>query len=252
MADGGGSGLLGRLFSTVLILGLLGVVGWLLSERNAHHYFLHTDGRMVLIERGFMLPYGHGPYRPRDPALDKAYAPVRLPDGMAAPADEELEERGDLDRRLGEILLEAAKTRLSQTDAARLTDGIAYLDRAMLLQQLGFDQRRELQSQRAEVAYFEAADRISRALAALQDAQGLLRLATTGSQAHAKEAADLLDRLGPALDGLLRATRASSILPADDADLPATPVAAAAAKAVEAPAAAPPATPRPARAADGG
>lgn len=220
MAEGGGSGLLGRLFSTLLILVLLGAVGWLLSERNAHHYFLHTDGRIVLIERGFMLPYGHGPYRPREPALDKAYAPVRLPDGMPAPADEELEERGDLDRRLGEILLEAAKTRLSQTDAARLEDGIAYLDRAMLLEQLGFDQRRALQAQRAEVAYFEASDRIARALAALQDAQGLLRLATTGSQAHAKDAADLLDRMGAPLDALLRATRASSILPAEDAELP--------------------------------
>ncbi|MHB8420841.1 MAG: hypothetical protein ACYDCL_22425 [Myxococcales bacterium] len=220
MAEGGGGGLLGRLLSTLLILALLGAVGWLLAERNAHHYFLHADGRTVLVERGFMLPYGHGPYRPRDPALDEAYAPVHLPDGMAPPPDEELEERGDLDRRLGDLLLEAAKTRLAQTDPTRLSDGIAYLDRAMLLQQLGPSQRRALQAQRAEVAYYEATDRIARALAALQEAQGLLHLATTGSQAHVREAADLLDRLTPALDGLLRATRASSILPAADAALP--------------------------------
>jgi hypothetical protein len=207
-------------FNTLLILALIGVVGWLAAERNNHHYFIHTEGRTVLIERGWELPYGHGPYHPRDPAQNQAYAAIHLPDGTKGPVEEEFEERGDLDRRLGDILLEAAKARLGQSDAARLPEGIAYLDQAALLQQLTSDQRHQLHSQRAEVAYFEASDRIARALAALQDARGLLKLAATGSHSNARDAADLLDRMGPPLEGLLRATRGSAILPADDAELP--------------------------------
>jgi hypothetical protein len=207
-------------FSTLLILGLLGTVCWLAAERNNHHYFIRTEGRTVLIDRGWELPYGHGPFRPRDPGQAQAYSTIHLPEGTKGPVEEEFEERGDLDRRLGDILLDAAKTRLAQADPARLPEGIAYLDQAAQLQQLGSEQRRQLQSQRAEVAYFEASDRIARALGALQDAQGLLKLATTGSPSHAREAADLMDRMGPALDRLLRATRSSAILPADDAELP--------------------------------
>ena len=184
-----GGGLRGAL-STLLILGLVGAVCWLAAERNNHHYFIRTEGHTVLIDRGWELPYGHGPFHPKDPGQAQAYAAIKLPAGSKGPIEEEFEERGDLDRRLGEILLDAAKTRLAQSDPARLPEGIAYLDQASLLQQLTSEQRHQLQSQRAEVAYFEASDRISRALGALQDARGLLKLATTGSPSHAREAAD--------------------------------------------------------------
>jgi hypothetical protein len=210
-------------FTALLILALLGMVCWLAAERNYHHYFIRADGRTVLIDRGWQLPYGHGPFHPSDPSQAQAYAAIHLPDGVKAPTEEEeLDERGDLDRRLGDILLESAKARLAQADAARLPEGIAYLDQAALLQQLTADQRHRLQSQRAEVAYFEASDRIARALGELQDSRALLKLATTGSPSHAREAADLLDRMSPALDGLLRATR-GSVLPTDEGELAPSP-----------------------------
>ncbi len=225
MADTtGGSGAAAAfrgLLTTVIILGLLSAVGWLLAERNAHHYFLRAEGRTVLVERGWFLPFGHGPFRPRDPALAQAYAPITLPEGVALPGgetggEEELDDRYVLDQRLGELLLAAAKARLAPPTPDRRAAG-AYLDRATLLPDLTSDQRRELQSRRAEVAFFEASDRISGAITALQDARQLLELATTGSPTHAREAADLLDHLRPALDGLLRATRGADILSPEEA-----------------------------------
>ncbi|MHB1846190.1 MAG: hypothetical protein ACYCWW_15310 [Deltaproteobacteria bacterium] len=226
MADASGGGVGSALrgaFMTLVVLGLLGVVGWLLSERNAHHYFLHADGGTVLVERGFMLPYGHGAYRPKDPALAPAYAPLRLPPGVAPPADEELEERADLDRRLGELLIASARVRIDAKDPSHLAEGIGYLDRAELLPELGSDQRETLRALRSEVAYFEASDKIARALGALQEARALLRLGSEGSQSHARESADLLDRMSTPLDGLLRAARAAAILPAERPELPLAP-----------------------------
>ena len=207
---GVGSAMRGAL-TTLVILGLLGVVGFLLAERNRHRYFLSAEGQTVVVERGLELPYGHGAFRPQDPSLAGAYAPLRLPAGVAAPGDEEFDDRGDLDRRLGDLLLASAKARLGATDPARLAEGIAILDRAELLQQLTSDQRRRLTALRSEVAYFEASDRIARALGELRDARDLLHLAAEGRDSHARESAELLDTLTPALDRLVRATRGAEV-----------------------------------------
>ncbi len=214
-----GGGLRGA-FLTLVILALLGLVGWLLSERNYHHYFLHADGETVLVERGFQLPYGHGPFRPRDPQLAQAYAPLRLPPGVPPPPDEELEERFELDRRLGELLLASAQKRISEKDPSHLAEGIGYLDRAELLPDLGSDQRRELRTLRSEVAYFEASDKIARALEALRQARDLLRLGSEGRETNARESADLLERIEPPLAALIRAASATGIAPAPQSALP--------------------------------
>src|SRR5450755_931926 len=102
--------------TTLLILGLLGVVGFLLSERNHHQYFLREESGTLLVERGFLLPYGHGPYRPTDTQLARAYAPVRLPISVSLAGEEGFEDRGELDRRMGELLLAAASSRLEAKD----------------------------------------------------------------------------------------------------------------------------------------
>ncbi len=205
-----------RFLTAVVILALAAAVVWLASERNSHHYFLQADGRRVTVGRGWFAPAGHGPFRPRDPALARAYQPFTLPEGVAGPAadGEEFDDRGELDRRLGALLLDSAKARLARGDPQRLARGIAYLDQAARLEQLSSDERGRLSSLRSEVAYFEAAGRIEAGLAALQEARRLLEQATAGDPAHARAAAELLDRLGPAFDGLLRATRGADLPPA--------------------------------------
>jgi hypothetical protein len=209
--------------TTLLILGLLGVVGFLLSERNHHQYFLREDNGVLLVERGFLLPYGHGPYRPTDTQLAKAYAPVRLPTSVSLAGEESFEDRGELDRRMGELLLAAASSRLEAKDDRHLAEGMALLDQLDSLQQIGSDQRRESRRLRGQVSFFEAQDLISRALAALDQAMAMLQLGSIGAGPNAKDAADLLERLQAPVGQLARSARASNVMPSDKSDLPPAP-----------------------------
>jgi hypothetical protein len=206
-----------------LILGLLGLVVFLLSERNHRQYFLSEENGVLLVERGFFLPYGHGPFRPRDAQLARAYAPVALPPSVALAGEESFEDRGDLDHRMGELLLAAAASRLEAKDARHLAEGMALLDQLDLLQQLSSDQRRESRRLRAQVSFFEAQDLISRALAALDQASAMLQLGAVGAGPNAKDSADLLDRLQAPISQLFRAARAGNVMPSDRSDLPPPP-----------------------------
>jgi hypothetical protein len=213
-------------FSSLVILTLAGAVGYLLSEKNARRFFLHYEGGVATVERGLLLPLGHAPYRPKDPTLAQAYAPFRLRDGTAPAADEPFDDRADLDRRVCELLIDAARGQLASSDPVHLDAGIALLNRAELLREITPEQSQTLRALRSEVAYFQASAEITRALATLQNVRGLLRLAAEGNQKHARESADLLDRLDAPIDLLLRAARTAPILPADAAPVVApTPVA---------------------------
>ncbi len=218
-----GSGFRGFL-STLLILGLLGLVGYLLSERNHNQYFLREENGVLLVERGFLLPYGHGPFRPNDIQLAKAYGPVRLPASVSLAGEENFDDRGELDRRMGELLLAAATSRLEAKDELHLTEGMALLNQLDLLQQLSSDQRREARRLRGQVSFFEAQDLISRALAALDEATAMLQLGSTGAGPNAKDSADLLDRVQKPIEQLVRAARGSNVMPSDRSDLPPVPV----------------------------
>jgi hypothetical protein len=214
-----GGGIRGFL-TTLLILALLGLVGFLLSERNHQQYFLSEENGVVSVERGFMLPYGHGPFRPRDPQLARAYGPVALPSSVTLAGEESFEDRGDLDRRLGGLLLAAAAARLDDKDPRHLAEGMALLDQVDLLQQLGSDQRRESHRLRGQVSFFEAQDLIARALAALDQANAMLQLGAVGGGPNARDSADLLDRLQGPVSQLTRAARGGNVMPSDRSDLP--------------------------------
>lgn len=202
-------------FSSLVILALAGAVGYLLSERNARRFFLRYEGGVATVERGLLLPIGHAPYRPKDPILAQAYAPFRLREGTPMPADEPFEDRADLDRKICELLIEAARGQLASSDPVHLEAGIALINRAELLREITADQAQTLRGLRSEVAYFQASSEISRALATLQNVRGLLRLAAEGNQKHARESADLLDRLDAPIDLLLRAARSAAVLPGE-------------------------------------
>jgi hypothetical protein len=208
-------------FSSLVILALAGAVGYLLSEKNSRRYFIHYEGGVAIVERGLLLPMGHAPYRPKDPTLAKAYAPFRLRAGAressaSQPAeDESFDDRADLDRRVCELLIDAARAQLATSEPAHLEPGIALLDRAELLREIAPEQAQSLRALRSEVAYFQANAEISKALATLQNVRALLRLAVEGNQKHAKESADLLDRLDAPIDLLLRAARGASLLPVE-------------------------------------
>ncbi len=208
------------LLTALLILTLIAALGLLLTERNQRRYFLRSQPPFVVVDRGLPLPYGHGPFRPTDPQLVRAYQSFRLPAGVPPPGEEEaFDDRAELDQRLGDLLLTAAKARLTATDEGHLDDGMNFLLQADALSQLSSEQRRLARQLRSEVAYAEASDELARALAQLREVQSLLKLGSESANTHTKESAELLDRLTPAVDALVRAARGQGVVPADPSEL---------------------------------
>ena len=210
-------------FLTLLfILALLAAVGFLLTERNQRRYFLRTQGDLVIVDRGLPLPYGHGPFHPSDPAQIKAYQPIHLPSDVAPPGEEAFDDRAELDQRLGTLLLQSARSRLAATDQSHLEDGIGLLAQADALPELTAEQRHMARQLRSEVAYVEATDQLARALAASlpRHRRDSCNLGAESMSAHAKDSAELLDRLMPLVESLQRAARGQGVMPADVADLP--------------------------------
>jgi hypothetical protein len=94
-----------RLVVTLLVFALLGAVGFLLSRLNSRTFTLQQQDGKLLVMKGRMLPLGSEPYRPSDPALAAAYAPIDLLGGTAAGLDgARFEERDAMDRGLFEFL----------------------------------------------------------------------------------------------------------------------------------------------------
>jgi hypothetical protein len=207
--------------SLLLILGLIAAVVLLLAERNQRRYFLQVQGRLLSIERGLPLPYGHAPYRPADPSDAHTYRPFELPPDVAVPGDEAFDDRLELDRRWADLLLQAAHARLNASDPAHLEEGMELLGQVDALPQLTAEQQHLARQLRSEVAFAEASDKLGRAMAALRETEGLLRLGSESPNGHARQSADLLDRLVPAIELLQRAARSEGVMPAERGDLPA-------------------------------
>ena len=208
------------LLTLLLVLALLAAVVLLLTERNQRRYFLQAQGRLVVVDRGLPLPYGHAPYRPTDPTEARTYRPFQLPADLALPADEAFDDRLELDRRWADLLLQAARARLNAADPGHLQEGMDLLGQADSLAQLTAEQQHIARQLRSEVAFVEATDKLGRALTALRETVGLLRLGSDSPNGHAKESADLLDRLVPAIEQLQRAARSEGVMPAESGELP--------------------------------
>jgi hypothetical protein len=205
----------------LLILALIAAVVLLLAERNQRRYFLETSGRVVSIDRGLPLPYGHAPFHPTDPGDARTYRPFELPADMALPSDEAFDDRLELDRRWADLLLQTARARLASGDPEHLQQGMDLLARVDALPQLTAEQLHLAHQLRSEVAFVEATDKLGRAMTALRETLSLLRLGSDSPNGHARESADLLDRLVPAVEQLQRAARSEGVMPADTGELPA-------------------------------
>jgi len=117
-----------RLVVTLVVLALLGVVGLLLSQLNARTFTLQTQDGKLLVMKGRMLPLGSEPYRPSDPLLSSAYAPIDLLGGGAAGLEgAKFDERDALDRALFQFLEGLARPRLVSDDPAILQQGLVAL-----------------------------------------------------------------------------------------------------------------------------
>lgn len=191
----------------IAILGLLALVTWLVSERNARTWYLvPADGRLVVM-KGYLLPVGRGAFETSDPATAAAYAPIVPPPGRAPPPERAFEERGQVDQAIYELVAGWAREEIASGDPARLERGLGYLGRAEKLPGLSPAQRDDLAALRADSGYQEAMRLLGRAVDELREAADRLRRAATSRSAHAADAGRLLRELEPAMDQASSALR---------------------------------------------
>ena len=214
-----------RLVVTLVGLGLRGAVGLLLSQLNARTFTLQqTDGKLVIL-KGRMLPVGADPYRPADPALAAAYAPIDLLGGSAAGLENaKFDERDALDRALFGLLEGLARPRLVSDDAAVLSEGLMVLGRMQKLGGITDEQRRTLKGLESEVAFFQARTRLDQARREIAEAMTQLRIAADSGTRHARPAHRMLAAVEPAATALEEALRrAVYTLDSDAPDTAASP-----------------------------
>jgi len=202
-AGGGARGLL----AWVVILGLLGLVVWLVSERNARTWYLVPDEGRLLVMRGMKLPVGRQPFRTDDPVLAQVYEPIVVPPGVPAPSEQAFDERSALDQALYDLVARWAREDIGSGDPARLERGLRLVDRVERLPGLSGTQERDLQELRAESAYHEARRLLERASAELKEAADKLRGAAMSRSPHADDARLLLREVEPAVDSAVSALR---------------------------------------------
>ncbi|HVO19977.1 MAG TPA: hypothetical protein VMU15_12015 [Anaeromyxobacter sp.] len=202
------------LLAWLLILGLLAMVGYLISERNARTWSLVPEEGRLVVSKGMLLPMGRSHFKTSDPAQAKAYAPLVPPPGKSLPEERTFQEQGDLDRALYDLLSAWAREDVASNDPARLERGLGYLERALLLPGISAAQRDDLTALRAESGYFEARRLLERARAELSEAAEKLRLAAASRSPHAADAQALLHELAPLVDAAAGVVRASGAPPA--------------------------------------
>lgn len=211
-----------RLVVTLVVLGLIGAVGFLLSQLNARTFTLQQQDGKLLVMKGRMLPLGSEPYRPTEPPLAAAYAPIDLLGGTAAGLDgAKFDDRDAMDRALFQFLEGLARPRLVSDDPAALSQGLVALSRMQKLGGITDEQRKTLRSLESEVAFFQARTRLDQARRDIAEAVTQLRLAADSGTRHARAAHRMLAAVEPAAAPLEEALRrAVYSLDADTADSP--------------------------------
>ena len=198
-----------RLLVTLLILGLGGAVGFLLSQLNARTFTLAQESGHLVVMKGRMLPTGAAPYRPGDARLADAYAPIPLEGrDVSSLMEQRFTERDELDRALFPVLEGLARPRVQSDEPAVLEKGLYYLRRAELLSGLSEEQRRTLETMKADVAFFQARQKLEQARRDVTEALTQLKLAAESRNRNTQRANQLLTAVGPAAQALEKALRA--------------------------------------------
>jgi len=198
-----------RLLVVLLILGLGGAVAFLLSQLNARTFTLVQEGGQLVVMKGRMLPAGAVPFRPGDPRLADTYAPIPLEGrDVSGLLEQKFTERDELDRALFPVLESLARPRVQADEPAVLEKGLYYLRRAELLSGLSEEQRRTLETLKADMAFFLARQKLEEARRDVTEALTQLKLAAESRNRNTQRANQLLTSVGPAAQALEKALRA--------------------------------------------
>ncbi|WP_224249690.1 IF-2 protein [Hyalangium gracile] len=198
-----------RLVVTLLVLAMGGAVAFLLSQLNARTFTLAVDSGQLIVMKGRMLPWGALPFRPSDVGLADTYAPIPLEnhDVPASLLTQRFSERDELDRALFTQLEALARPRIASDEPPRVERGVYYLRRAERLTGLSEEQRTSLKRMLAEVAYYQARQRMEDARKLIAEALAQLRLASESDTRHARSANQMLSQVEPAANALEESLR---------------------------------------------
>ena len=198
-----------RLLVTLLILGLGGAVAFLLSQLNSRTFTLVQESGQLVVMKGRMLPTGAVPFRPGDPRLADTYAPIPLEGrDVSGLLEQKFTERDELDRALFPVLESLARPRVQSDEPAQLEKGLYYLRRAELLAGLSDEQRRTLETLKADMAFFLARQKLEEARRDVTEALTQLKLAAESRNRNTQRANQMLTSVGPAAQALEKALRA--------------------------------------------
>lgn len=208
-----------RLFVVLLVLGLAAASLFLLSQLNARTYTLEREADQLTVMKGRMMPVGRLQFRPSDPLLQDAYAPIPL-EGTdpGSIVDEKFTEKDELDRALFDVLERLARPRAYSDDPQALDRALYYVRRAEKLAGITPEQRQTLKSLQAEVAYYLARTRLDDARREIAEALTQLKIAADANNAHARSANQMLSEVEPpakALEESLRRAVHSLSTPAE-------------------------------------
>ncbi len=172
----------------LIVVGLSGVIVYLLSDINQRQYRLNSHNGMLIVEQGRFLPYGFKPYVPSDPTLAPIYAPLELPKEVKVEPSEVLKDRTDLDRAIFGLLSGWSRQRINSPDSQEFQLVATYISRCETLPGLAEEQRRELQILRADVAYKTGLVTLKNIATQLNTALEKFELALSLGTTHADEA----------------------------------------------------------------
>jgi uncharacterized protein YfeS len=199
-----------RLLTVLVILGLGGAVAFLLAQLNARTFTLAVENGNLMVLKGRNLPVGSVPYRPSDPKLTDAYAPIPLEGAdVASLVEQRFSEREELDRALFPLLETLARPRINADEPKRVEQGVYYLRRAQQLTGLTEEQRLRLQQMQADVAFYQARQKLEDARKQVAEALTQLQLAADAHNKNARNAHQMLTTVGPVARQLEEALRAA-------------------------------------------
>ncbi len=193
---------------TLAVFLLVGLVAWLLAERNARHWALVVEDGLVYVKKGILFPVGRQSFRTDDPALAQAYAPLKPPPGVKLEEERSFDDRAGLDQALYELLARWARQDVATEKPENVERALGWLSRADKLANISATQREDLRNLRAESGFYEARQLLERSTELLRQARERLRLTSTSASVHAGEAGDAVRHLDLVLEEAHRASRA--------------------------------------------
>lgn len=172
----------------LVIVGLAGLVGYLLSDINHRRFRTTQQGDVLVVEQGRFFPVGFSTYEADTEALAQAYKPIELPPRENVGQSIVFDDRNMLDRALFTLLSGWARLRLEASDAAVLELASGYVRRAELLPGIAEEQRQQLRGLRADAAFRQAEGIVVGIAQQLRRAEQAYQLALDLGTAHAAQA----------------------------------------------------------------